>query len=163
MITFLKLNLKEQSETSAFNASAGLLFVFTLLLGLQVALALAACSSIWTKSPSLAGQWAPQSAELGGQGFPVASFKGATLRLTMDTFEFAGDKGTIALLPTSSPAKMDIHGQEGPNAGRTIQTIYELAGERLTVCYQLGSGERPGEFKSPKGSKVLLISYKRVK
>jgi uncharacterized protein (TIGR03067 family) len=134
-----------------------------LLLGLMVALALTACSSPEVTGQTLAGQWAPQSAELGGQALPVASFKGATLRLTTDTYEFAGDKGTIALLPASSPASMDIHGQEGPNAGRTIQAIYELAGEQLTVCYQLGSGERPGEFKSAKGSKVLLIHYKRVR
>jgi len=57
---------------------------------------------------------------------------------------------------------MDIRGREGPNAGRTIQAIYELAGEQLTVCYQLGSGERPSEFKSAKGSQVLLVRYLRV-
>jgi uncharacterized protein (TIGR03067 family) len=110
----------------------------------------------------LAGHWAPQSADLAGQVFPVANFAGATLRLTMDTYEFGGDKGTYAVLSTTPPAKMDVRGREGPNAGRTIQTIYELAGEQLTVCYQLGPGERPSEFKSPKGSQVLLVHYKRV-
>jgi len=57
---------------------------------------------------------------------------------------------------------MDIHGREGPHAGRTIQAIYELAGEQLTICYQLGSGERPTEFKSARGSQVLLVRYQRV-
>jgi uncharacterized protein (TIGR03067 family) len=132
------------------------------LLGLLVAVVLAACSSARTAPPTLAGNWAPLSAELGGQVFPVANFAGATLRLTTDTYEFAGDKGTYAVVSTSPPAKMDIHGQVGPNAGRTIQAIYELTGDQLTVCYQLGAGERPGEFQSTNGSQVLLIRYKRV-
>ena len=130
--------------------------------GLLVALALAACSSTRPTGPTLAGKWAPLSAELGGQALPVAKFGEATLRLTKDTYEFAGDNGTYAVLSTSPPAKMDIRGREGPNAGRTIQAIYELAGEQLTVCYQLGSGERPSEFKSAKGSQVLLVRYLRV-
>jgi uncharacterized protein (TIGR03067 family) len=130
--------------------------------GLLAALAFAACTSTRTPDPTLAGQWEPENAELGGKVFPVANFGGANLQLSMDTYEFAGDKGTYAVLPTSSPARMDIHGLEGPNAGRTIQTIYKLTGEQLTVCYQLGSGERPGEFKSATGSKVLLVRYKRV-
>jgi uncharacterized protein (TIGR03067 family) len=132
------------------------------LLGLLVAVALAACSCTRTTGPTLAGHWTPHSAELGGQEFPVTNFGGATLQLTADTYEFAGDKGTYAVLSNSPPAKMDIRGRVGPNAGRTIQAIYELAGEQLTVCYQLGSGERPSEFKSAKGSQVLLVRYQRV-
>jgi hypothetical protein len=47
-------------------------------------------------------------------------------------------------------------------AGRTILAIHELQGDQLTICYQLGPGERPGGFTSPKGSKVLLVRYKRT-
>jgi len=133
-----------------------------LLPGILVALALAACSSTPTAGPTLAGRWAPLSAELGGQPFPIASLGDATLRLTRDAYEFGGDKGTYAVLSTSPPSRMDIHGREGPNAGRTIQAIYELAGGQLTVCYQLGPGERPTEFKTTKGSQLLLIRYLRV-
>ena len=132
------------------------------LSALLVALAIGACSSTSTTRPTLAGKWAPLSAELGGQVFHVESFNGATLQLTMDTYEFAGDKGTYSVLSTSKPARMDIRGREGPNAGRTIQSIYELAGDQLTVCYQLGSGDRPSDFTPPKGSQVFLVRYKRV-
>ena len=128
-------------------------------LGLLAVLSLAARSP----GPSLDGEWAPARAELGGQDFPIANFQGATLRLTANTYEFAGDKGTYAVLAAGRPAAMDIRGQEGPNAGRTIQAIYELSGDQLTVCYQLGTGERPGEFKTPKGSQVLLVHYRRVR
>lgn len=128
-------------------------------LGVLAVLSLAACAP----RPSLAGEWAPASAELGGQDFPVATFQGANLKLTANTYDFAGDKGTYAVLPGSRPAPMDIRGQEGPNAGRTIQAIYQLSGDQLTICYQLGTGERPAEFKTPKGSQVLLVHYRRVR
>ena len=132
------------------------------LLGLPVAVALTACAPTPIAPLTLAGEWAPVSAELGGRAFPVASFGGATLRLTADTYEFAGDRGTYALLSSGPPASMDIRGREGPNAGRTIQTIFRLAGDSLTVCYQLGPGERPSDFATARGSQVLLIRYQRV-
>lgn len=131
-----------------------------LLPGVLVALALAACSC--STGPSLPGNWAPESAELGGKIFPVAAFEGATLRLTADAYDFGGDKGTYTLLSTNPPAGMDIHGQVGPNAGRTIKAIYAVSGDQLTVCYQLGPGERPAEFNSAAGPQVLLVRYRRV-
>lgn len=130
-----------------------------LLPGLLASLALAACA---TARPHLAGQWAPQSAELGGRVFPVATFAGATLRLTGDTYDFAGDKGTYALVSRRPPAQMDIRGHEGPNAGRTILAIYRLAGDTLVVCYQLGQGERPSDFATATGTQILLVRYTRV-
>lgn len=92
----------------------------------------------------------------------MANFGGATLSLTADTYEFAGDRGTYSVSPAASPARMDIRGREGPNRVRTIPAIYELAGDQLTICYQLGPGERPRDFTSPKGSQVLIVRYKRM-
>ena len=113
-------------------------------------------------APSLAGQWAPESAELGGHPFPVASFGGATLLLTSDGYEFADDRGTYTALGGAPPAAMDIHGHDGPNAGRTIPARYVLDGDRLTICYQLGPGDRPVALASPAGSQVLLVHYVRA-
>ena len=132
------------------------------LSGFLVALALAACTSTRSAGPALAGRWMPVHAELGGQEYPVENFDGAFLVMTKDSYEFAGDQGTYTVITTSPPATMYILGREGPNAGRTIQAIYELEGEELTVCYQLGSGERPEAFESPEGSQVLLIHYRRA-
>jgi len=133
-----------------------------LLTGLLTTLVLAGCSKAPPASPTLAGEWTPVSAALGGADFPVANFGGATLKLTANTYELASDKGTYALVTTDPPAKMDIRGTEGPNAGRSIPAIYALSADTLTICYQLGEGERPGEFASPAGSRVLLVRYTRV-
>lgn len=128
---------------------------------LVAAVALAACSRTPPAS-ALVGRWTPASAELGGQPFPVANFGGASLVLTAGTYEFAGDTGTYSVLAANTPAQMDIHGRAGPNAGRTILAIYGLTGDQLTVCYQLGAGERPNDFTSPPGTQVLLVHYQRA-
>lgn len=133
-----------------------------ILLSLSIALALFACSGDQSAASSLIGTWAPQSAQLGGAELPIAAFGGSNLNLTADTYEFAGDKGTYSLIGTAKPAQLDILGQDGPNAGRTIPAIYELAGDQLTVCYQLGEGARPTTFESPAGTQVFLVRYQRV-
>jgi len=125
-------------------------------LALFVLVALAGC-----KSQDVAGTWAPVRAQLAGNEFPIAAFDGGRLHLTSSTYEFAGDKGTVAIVSMKAPAKMDIHGIEGPNAGKDIPAIFALAGDSLTICYQLGAGPRPTAFVSPAGSKVLLITYAR--
>ena len=93
---------------------------------------------------------------------PVASFGGASLNLTERTYEFAGDRGSYTVVYMGTPSRMDIHGEQGPNAGRTIPTLYLLSGDDLTISYQLGPGVRPRDFNSPAGSKILVIHYHRA-
>lgn len=127
---------------------------------LTAALALSGCAGNQITGPSLAGDWTIMSAQLGGQDFP---FQGGVLKLTSETYEFAGDKGTYKVYVGGAPARMDITGVSGPNAGRTIPAIYSFDGELLTIAYQLAPGaERPAELASPPGSQVLLIRYKRA-
>jgi len=130
------------------------------LVGLLLTIVVTSCKRF--AAPTLVGTWTPVSAELGGQNFPVANFAGATLRLTDSTYEFAGDTGTYAVLSVKEPAKMDIHGRSGPNAGRTIPAIFEVSAEQLTIGYQLGTGDRPTEFASLKGEQILIVNYTRV-
>ena len=111
---------------------------------------------------ALAGDWAPVSAVMGGKDFPVASFGGARLHLTGQAYVFAGDRGTYKLVSVAPPARMDIHGEEGPNAGKLIPTVYQVNGDQLDICYQLGPGVRPHDFTSPNGSQILLIHYRRT-
>ncbi len=133
-----------------------------ILLSLPIALALFACSGDESAANSLIGTWAPQSAQLGGAELPIAAFGGSNLNLTADTYEFAGDKGTYSLIGTAKPAQLDILGQDGPNAGRTIKAIYQLLDDQLTVCYELGDGARPTSFESPAGTQVFLVVYRRA-
>lgn len=111
----------------------------------------------------LAGQWAPLSAQLGGQDFPVANFGGASLKLTETRYDFAGDRGSYTVVYSGTPGRMDIQGEQGPNAGKLIPALYMLAGDDLTISYQLGPGVRPKDFNSPAGSKIFVVHYHRAR
>src|SRR5262249_6436256 len=118
-------------------------------------------SSEGTRARPLAGTWVPQKAEAGGREFPVSEFDGAVLKLTADSYDFGGDKGTYTLPPHGDPRQMDILCESGPNGGRTIQAIYTPGADPLVSCYQLGKGERPTKSEPPAGSGVLLVHYRR--
>lgn len=111
----------------------------------------------------LAGQWTPTSAELAGIDYPITNFGGASLQMSGNSYNFAGDIGTFMVVSNGSPARMDIQGIEGPNAGHLIPALYQINGDDLTVSYQLGPGVRPKDFTSPAGSKILVVHYQRVR
>jgi uncharacterized protein (TIGR03067 family) len=132
------------------------------LLALPLVGALAACAGPSASTSSLVGAWAPQAAEFDGNVFPIASFRGAVLQLTADTYAFGNDQGTYAVISIDPPSAMDIRGVEGPNVGRTILAVHRRDGDALTICYQLGPGGRPLAFTTTKGSQLLLVHYRRI-
>jgi len=80
------------------------------------------------------------------------SFKGAEKPL----FELR-----IKMDPRSKPKTIDYIGQKTDTV--IMRAIYELEGDTLKVCFPVGAGDRPKEFKSEAGSKSGIILYKRVK
>lgn len=118
-------------------------------------------------APALDGAWLPVTAELGGQPFPAAVLATMKLVLAGDRYTvFVGgakDEGTVARLPDTSPAALDITGVEGPNAGRTIPAIYQARGDTLEVCYNLAGPERPTAFATAAGTQQFLVRYHRSK
>ncbi|HWD18532.1 MAG TPA: TIGR03067 domain-containing protein [Verrucomicrobiae bacterium] len=111
----------------------------------------------------LCGTWAPAQAELGGTPLGAAFLK-TTLHMDHGKYVVRAeseDKGTYTIDAGVKPKIMDIVGVEGPNAGKKIPAIYELHGDTLRISYGLAGAARPTEFKSPKGSTVLLITYRR--
>ncbi|HWQ34936.1 MAG TPA: TIGR03067 domain-containing protein [Blastocatellia bacterium] len=114
----------------------------------------------------LDGTWIPVTAELSGQQLPDAILR--TMKLIMFGSKYVAsvggvsDQGLVKINARSVPAVMDITGTSGPNEGRTIRAIYELSGDRLTVCYALDGDTRPAEFKTQPDSKHYLVTYKRA-
>jgi len=110
------------------------------------------------------GTWGIASAEIGGSFFPPQVARIITLKMDQGKYVVKAenlDKGTYTINPTTKPKSLDIFGTEGPNAGKHFPCIYELHGNELRVCYQLGDGPRPMEFKCPAGSKIFLVTYRR--
>ena len=130
--------------------------------GLALTLAASGCMTPALFADRVQGVWAPEQAQLGGQPLPLAAFQGALLTLQGGAYDFVTDKGSYRIDIDGGQYAMDITGTEGPNQGRTILAIFKLEGDRLTICYELGTGPRPDAFESPKGSKHFLISYRRV-
>jgi uncharacterized protein (TIGR03067 family) len=115
---------------------------------------------------AMTGTWSIEKATLKGED-STDIFKGAVLTIADGKYEveFAGqkDKGSITLDVSKKPKRMTIEGTEGPNKGKTIPAIYEIAGDTVRICYELEGKEPPAGFESKAGSNTLLITYKRMK
>ena len=133
----------------------------------EVVAATASSASPADDAKLIEGTWLPVEAELNGQKLNEDVLKTMKLIIKDGKYSvFAGtvnDQGTLRLDPAKSPKTMDILGTEGPNQGKTILTIYELAGDNLRVCYALGGDERPAAFATKPDTNLFLVTYKRAK
>jgi uncharacterized protein (TIGR03067 family) len=116
---------------------------------------------------TLQGTWQIVTAELGGVRQSPEVATNIVLKISDGTYEVMvnghPDKGICKVDSSTSPKTMDITGTEGPNTGRTIPAIYELSGDKLTICYALRGAARPKEFKSNPGTREYLVVYQRKK
>ncbi|HVZ65708.1 MAG TPA: TIGR03067 domain-containing protein [Lacunisphaera sp.] len=112
-------------------------------------------------SAPLAGRWEMIKAELAGENAPEMLALRVELELTDSTYtvRFAGqvaDQGTYVL---DGPT-LTLTGTRGPNEGRVIPCILQLAGDRLRVCYGL-DGTAPITFTTTPGVQHYLATYRR--
>ena len=119
------------------------------------------------EAPSLAGDWAVESAVIGGKRDDPPA--GTTWAFTADgksVLSVAGGKGagpgpsTYTVDAKKDPAQVDI--AAGPK-GMPMKGIYRVEGDTLTLCLGLDKEDRPAAFESKAGDKVILITLKRAK
>jgi uncharacterized protein (TIGR03067 family) len=114
---------------------------------------------------TIEGTWLAVSGELGGKAFPDALLRTLKLVVAGDAYTVtvghAVDRGTLALDATPSPKRLDVHGTEGPNRGKTLLAIYERSGDLLRICYDLTGRSRPTEFDTIEGAPTFLVTYRR--
>lgn len=114
----------------------------------------------------LAGTWKPVAADLGGNKIDAMVLEKATIVYEGDKYTITigdkGEKGSLTLDAKKSPKQMDIFPTEGDNNGKTLLAVYELAGDKLTICYSLSPGVRPENFE-PASNTLLLVKFERVK
>lgn len=114
---------------------------------------------------ALSGTWQIVKAELAGEEMPdfVAGKIEVELADGGYVVRFAGqvsDRGTVALDDCGGVKAMRLSGVEGVNAGRVIPAIYQLAGDRLRVCYGL-DGAAPTAFTTTSAQNHFLATYRR--
>jgi RNA polymerase sigma factor (sigma-70 family) len=113
----------------------------------------------------IVGTWAFQSLVQGGQKQPEEDVKEAKLTFAPDGKLAAklpkGEKeGTYKLDPAQKPKAITLTTE----TGGTILGIYKLEGDTLTLCMgHENDNDRPAEFASKEGTKVVLVVLKRQK
>jgi uncharacterized protein (TIGR03067 family) len=115
---------------------------------------------------ALPGIWEMIRAERDGATLPELPALRVELRLTADgyTVRMAGqvaDRGTYIHATAGPHLTLVLTGVEGPNAGRSIPCICQLAGNRLRICYGL-DGTPPADFTTAAGAPRYLATYRRA-
>lgn len=122
--------------------------------------------------PRFAGTWRLAQAEMAGKAVPAEALRGVTIKVEGTSYQLTSDReptaeplerGTFSLQPEAQPKAMTLKVTGGQNAGKTALAIYEFAGDKLRVCYDLSGMKRPTEFKSAAGTAHYLVTYERPK
>ena len=116
--------------------------------------------------PAIVGEW--ECIELIARGRKLTAAELATLGCGYEFMadgkvrsRFGGDPkdGTYTTAPAKDPAEVDFQWAKNQT---TKGGIYKIDKDSLTLCYTEGKGERPAKFESPAGSRIMLMTFKRV-
>lgn len=114
-------------------------------------------------SLNLEGRWQPVYAELGGKEAPKMMLDKMEIELLNGEYavRFGGvtaDQGTYTV---ERDGHLTLAGMIGPNAGRTIPSLFKFAGDTLSICYGLG-GALPQKFSTQGDEQLYLSDYRRI-
>ena len=115
----------------------------------------------------LEGEWRFVRLEVDGNVMPASMTGTARLLIDGDRFRTespeANYDGVFTIDADQKPSHIDIEFIEGPEAGNCSYGLFELAGDRLTLCLSmLAGGSRPVAFSAPRGSGHALERLRRV-
>jgi uncharacterized protein (TIGR03067 family) len=115
----------------------------------------------------LAGTWECVSATVDGKALTEGTVR--KLRLIMTAERYRTERtdevlfdSTYTLNVSREPKWIDMVGTEAEMKGKVAMGIYELRGDRLTICYTLPGRDRPKTFESKTGSGAHLAVWKRT-
>ncbi len=112
----------------------------------------------------LIGRWQMIRAELAGESAPELVTSRIVLELGTGSYEvvYAGEVSDAGEWSGGATAgTLTLLGKRGPNAGRRIPCLYQLAGERLRVCYGL-DGKEPAHFATAGLAQRYTATYRRL-
>jgi uncharacterized protein (TIGR03067 family) len=114
---------------------------------------------------SLEGEWQFERLQVDGNAMPAAALSASRLLIDGDRFRTESPEatydGVFTIDVEASPSRIDIEFVEGPEAGNWSYGIYQLDGDRLTMCLGLTGAPRPEAFKTSAGSGHALEQLRR--
>ena len=112
------------------------------------------------------GVWRPVLMEHDGERTPDDKLKVIKLTVEDNRYHFQNgdfsERGTYRFDPSQQPKALDIVAGEGEK-GKTYLVIYQVEGDKLTICLESHNAKRPTEFTGKKGSGCVLEVWKREK
>lgn len=109
----------------------------------------------------LGGTWLLIHGHLSGVPLPENAFDELTITLHNGSFAIGGDRGRMSIDGCVSPLPLDMLIVAGPDRGRYLPAIVELAGPLLRICLDLSGTSRPAAFAAPAGTRYFLATYRR--
>jgi len=115
----------------------------------------------------LEGEWTFERLEVDGNVMPASMVARARLLIDGDRFRTespeANYDGVFTIDVDEKPSHIDIEFVEGPEAGNFSHGLFDLDGDRLTLCLNvLAGGVRPTAFAAKLGSGHALERLRRV-
>ena len=113
----------------------------------------------------LQGTWTVAALEMDGQSMPADMLGDA--RIVIDGSRFIGTgmgavyEGALALDASTTPARIDMQFDAGPEKGNTNLGIYQLDGDSWKLCMATRGTVRPASFTSPPGSGIAVETLVR--
>ena len=129
-----------------------------------LALALLADDKKADDGKKLDGTWKVVATTFDGKEVPAKALAGRKVvigggKLTAYVGEKKGNVNRITLDGSKKPARINLlrQGLTEPSLG-----LYELKGDRLTICYGEPGKERPAKLESKEGDRAFLLVLERA-
>ncbi len=134
-----------------------------------VLLGAAATDDSKSDSQQMQGVWEVSEFNMSGSPASAEICKAIHFEFSSDTMKLIGPEHSIGqrsyrieLDASKKPRAMDTFSFDGPFKGKMVPAIYELNGDKLTLCIPNDlATERPMELKAAEGSKLGLFVLKR--
>ncbi len=119
----------------------------------------------------LAGDWRLVKGEANGESANDYIIKNLKCVIKGDRLTFGGvepltdrfSEITIKIDVSTMPKCIDLKVQAGSLNGDVLEGVYECKGDELELCFYVGKGNRPLEFKAEGGSDRVMLMLKREK
>jgi uncharacterized protein (TIGR03067 family) len=115
---------------------------------------------------SLEGRWGFRSLEIDGAALPAGMLGSSFILIDGDRFRMESPEavyeGIFQIEVEASPRQIDIAFNEGPEAGQIALGIFEVSGDRFTICLGLVGSTRPVSFTTSPGSGHALEYLTRL-